>query len=113
MLRSIFSKGLEALILELLIAGRRAGIEASLWDDVCEFMTKNPFDRAAANWIETHPAACQRRYHEMAQVRQTLRDIGVPALMTMAAEAFFDRSRSSGLADSGEDAVSFLERRLR
>ncbi|MCP5118598.1 MAG: NAD(P)-dependent oxidoreductase, partial [bacterium] len=65
MLRSIFSKGFEAVILELLIAGKRAGIEEELWKDVCEFMDQNPFERVAANWTRTHTVAHERRYHEM------------------------------------------------
>jgi 3-hydroxyisobutyrate dehydrogenase-like beta-hydroxyacid dehydrogenase len=46
MLRSIFSKGLETLILELMISGKRAGIEKDLWRDITKFMVENPFDKA-------------------------------------------------------------------
>jgi len=120
MLRSIFSKGMEALILELLIAGRRAGIEADLWKDVTEFMTRNPFDRVASNWTRSHCVAYERRYHEMVQVRDTMREIGVDPVITMATEAFFDRSRALGLEkafsekpDSMDAVIEFMEHRLR
>lgn len=120
MLRSIFSKGLEAVILELLIAGRRAGIEKDLWKDVSEFMTQNPFDRVAANWGRSHAVAHQRRYHEMQQVTETMREIGLEPLMTAATEAFFGRSGKLGLKDafpekpeSMEAVVNHLEERLR
>jgi 3-hydroxyisobutyrate dehydrogenase-like beta-hydroxyacid dehydrogenase len=120
MLRSIFSKGLEALILELLIAGKRAGIEKDLWKDVADFMANNPFERVAANWTQSHAVAYDRRYHEMVQVRQTLREIGLDPMMTAATETFFDRSRAIGLdkafpkkPDSMDAVVAFMEKRLR
>ncbi len=120
MLRSIFSKGLEALLLEMLAAARRAGLEQELWRDVVGFMSRNPFERVATNWIVTHPAACERRYHELRQVNETLRDLGMTPLVSLAGEAFFERSRAMNLAamfsekpDSWEVVVERLEERLR
>ena len=119
MLRSIFSKGLEALILELLIAGKRAGIEDDVWLEVVELMTGNPFERVAGNWVRSHPAACDRRFHEMVQATATIREIGLSPLMTAATETFFDRSRALGLDEAFpakpacmEDVVAFMEDRL-
>lgn len=119
MLRSIFSKGLEALILEMLIAGKRAGIENDLWLEVVELMTKNPFERVAENWVQSHPVAYDRRYREMVQATATIRQIGLSPLMTAATETFFDRSRALGLDEAFpakpacmEDVVAFMEDRL-
>ena len=120
MLRSIFSKGLEALLLELLIAGERAGIAKDLWEDVAEFMARNPFDRVARNWLQSHAVAYDRRYHEMVQVAETMREIGVDPVMTAATEAFFKRSCTLGLdrefpakPASMEEVVAFMEHTLR
>jgi 3-hydroxyisobutyrate dehydrogenase-like beta-hydroxyacid dehydrogenase len=119
MLRGIFSKGLEALILELLIAGRRAGIEPDLWKDVSEFMARNPFERVAENWLQTHAVAFERRYQEMVQVRETIAEIGLAPVMTRATEAFFARSCQLGLSEafpsrpaSMDEVVAYMERRL-
>lgn len=119
MLRSIYSKGLEALLLELLIAGRRAGIQKELWDDVVELMARTPFDRTASNWIQTHATACDRRGHEMAQVLETLAELGVEPLMTSATEAFFRRSSGIGFQGTFPEAprdvdtvIAFMLRRL-
>ena len=119
MLRGIFSKGLEALILELLIAGEHAGIRGDLWKDVSEFMTRNPFDKVAANWTTSHAVAFERRYFEMMQVTATMRELGVDPLMTRATESFFERSRLLGLAgefdrrpESMDSVVEFMERKL-
>ncbi|MGE5551626.1 MAG: DUF1932 domain-containing protein [Bacteroidota bacterium] len=120
MLRSIFSKGLEALILELLVAGKRAGMEMDLWRDIVDLMTKNPFDRVASNWVQTHAVAYERRYHEMRQVVETMREIGVEPVMTAGTEAFFARALSMGLneafpvkPESVEAVVDYMEQRLR
>ena len=93
MLRSSFSKGLEALLLELLLAGRKAGLEKELWEDlVVDLTTKTPFERLASNWIQTHPGACSRRHHEMTEVAGMLRSLGADPIMAQATEAFFRRS---------------------
>jgi 3-hydroxyisobutyrate dehydrogenase-like beta-hydroxyacid dehydrogenase len=92
MIRSVFSKGVECLLLEMLVAGRRAGVADYLWRDIVDFMTKNPFEKVAENWIRTHPLACERRYHEMVQVVETLKEIDVEPLMTRGTRDFFERS---------------------
>jgi len=98
MLRSIFSKGLECLILELLIVGRKAGIKDDLWSDITDFMAKKPFDQIAANWVKTHTTAYERRYYEMLQVVETIREIGMDPVMSDATKAFFERSVTYDLA---------------
>ena len=98
MLRSIFSKGVECLLLEMLIAGMRAGVAEYLWKDIVDFMTKHPFQGIAENWIKTHPAASERRYHEMEQVLETLKELGVDPVMTLGTTEFFRKSTESGLA---------------
>jgi 3-hydroxyisobutyrate dehydrogenase len=119
MLRSIFSRGLEALLLELLIAGKRAGIEHDLWEEVTGLMSRHPFDQVASNWIQTHAMAHERRYHEMVQVAETMREIGVEPIVTAGTEAFFRRSLSLGLGnafaekpDSMEQVIDFMTERL-
>ena len=98
MLRSIFSKGVECLLLEMLVAGKRAGLAEYLWNDIVNFMTKHPFQGIAENWIKTHPGASERRYHEMEQVLETLKELGVDPVMTRGTTEFFRKSTESGLA---------------
>ncbi len=97
MIRSVFSKGVECLLLEMLIAGKRAGVAEYLWKDIVDFMTKNPFERVAQNWIKTHPLACERRYHEMVQVVETLKELRLEPLMTRGTLDFFQKSRALGV----------------
>jgi len=119
MLRSIFSKGLEALILELLIAGRRAGIQEDLWQEINGLFAKNTFDIIAGNWVKTHAVAHERRYHEMKQVAAVLREMDIEPLLTACTEAFFERSCKLGLKevfpekpDSIDEVVGFMEKQL-
>lgn len=98
MLRSVFSKGVECLLLEMLVAGTRAGVAEYLWKDIVDFMTKHPFQGIAENWIKTHPGASERRYHEMEQVLETLKELDVDPVMTRGTAEFFKRSVESGLA---------------
>lgn len=98
MLRSIFSKGVECLLLEMLVAGMRAGVAEYLWKDIVDFMTKHPFQGIAENWIKTHPGASIRRYHEMEQVLETLKELGIDPVMTRGTTEFFRKSAASGLA---------------
>lgn len=93
MVRSIFSKGVECLLLELLIAAKRVGIEQYIWNDIIDFIGKGSFEHAAKGWIGSHPLACERRYHEVLQVIETLEDMGIDPIMTKATSEFFNRSR--------------------
>ena len=119
MVRSVFSKGMEALLLEFLAAGRRAGIQADVWEEVVELFSGGAFERVAENWVRTHPGAVERRYHEMVQVSAVLREMGIDPVVTEGVERFFDRSRRIGWSeafpgkpDSLDDVVAHLEPRL-
>ncbi len=120
MLRSIFSKGLETLLLELLIAGKRAGIDADLWADITDFMGKKSFAAIGENWIQTHAVAYERRYHEMVQVIETMREIGIEPIMSDATTSFFKRSLALHLDSAFSEkpksfkaVVEHMEERLR
>ncbi|MBI3857304.1 MAG: NAD(P)-dependent oxidoreductase [Planctomycetes bacterium] len=106
MLRSSFSKGLEAVLLETLTAARKAGLEKELWRELVDLLTKTPFDRVASNWIQTHPCACGRRHHEMTEVVDVLRGLGADPLMAPATEAFFRRSAAREFPKSRPSSVS-------
>ena len=118
MLRSIFSKGIEAILLEFLIAGKKAGMEKDLWKDIISFLSEKSFDKIAANWMQTHAIAYERRYHEITQVVETMKKLGIEPIMTSGTEAFFRRSLSLGLKenflkkpDSFEEVIDFMEKK--
>lgn len=100
MIRSVFSKGFEVILIEMLVAGHEAGIAQDLWADATSFMDKKPFAAIANNWITSHVVAHERRYHEMRQVLETLKELGVDPLLTASTMAFFKRSGDLNLDDS-------------
>lgn len=100
MLRSVFSKGLEALLVECLLAGRHAGIEEALWQEIVSTIDAASFDDVGGNWVRTHATAHARRYHEMLQVADVLRELDVDAPMTSATVALFERSTRLALKDA-------------
>jgi 3-hydroxyisobutyrate dehydrogenase-like beta-hydroxyacid dehydrogenase len=119
MLRSVFSKGVEALLIECLVAARRAGLQDALWNALTETMGGSSFEAQADNWVRTHAGAYERRYHEMIQVEETVRELGLEPVMTGATTALFARSCNLGLGDAFPDGaeqrdavIAYLERQL-
>jgi 3-hydroxyisobutyrate dehydrogenase-like beta-hydroxyacid dehydrogenase len=114
MLRSIFSKGVEVLLLEMMMTAHKAGIEAELWQEIVAFIDSKSFKVIGESWMHTHAASAQRRYHEMQQVIDTMRDIGITPVMTAATHQFFKRSIEINLNSplneikSSTDVVSLL-----
>ena len=99
MLRSVFSKGVEGLLVECLLAGRRAGVEADLWREIVGTIDAASFEEVGGNWVRTHATAHPRRWHEMVQVAELLQALGVDAPITRGTVALFERSTRAGLKD--------------
>ena len=114
MLRSVFSKGMEALLIEFLVAGERAGIREDLWAEVTALFANQPFDKVAANWVRTHAGAHARRYQEVKQVARVLQELGIEPTITAATQSFFQRSGQLGLApaQTADDVIRFFNERL-
>jgi 3-hydroxyisobutyrate dehydrogenase-like beta-hydroxyacid dehydrogenase len=114
MLRSVFSKGMEALLIEFLVAGERAGMRDDLWSEVSGLFANQSFDKVALNWVRTHGGAHARRYHEVRQVAEVLRGLGIEPTITSATERFFERSGELGLtaAEKADDVIRTFNERL-
>jgi 3-hydroxyisobutyrate dehydrogenase-like beta-hydroxyacid dehydrogenase len=119
MLRSVFSKGLEALLIEFLVAGERAGMREDLWHEVVALLGKERFEKVAANWVCSHAVAHERRFHEVVQVAQVLREMGLEPVMTGATETLFRRSVTLGTRaafparpDTMDPVIRFFDDRL-
>ncbi len=84
MLRSVFAKGVETLLLEMLQGATRYGVEDYVMKDICEHMDSNSFLLIASNWLTTHAIHAERRFREMEQVVKTLREVGINPVMATA-----------------------------
>jgi 3-hydroxyisobutyrate dehydrogenase-like beta-hydroxyacid dehydrogenase len=120
LLRSVFSKGMEALLLESLLAARRAGVEDDIWREIITTLDERPFAEVGGNWMRTHGSAHARRYHEMVQVEELLRELDLEPLLTAATTRFFERSTHLALSrslqkrpDKPEEVVAALDELLR
>jgi 3-hydroxyisobutyrate dehydrogenase-like beta-hydroxyacid dehydrogenase len=84
MVRSVMIKGIEALTLECFLAASRAGVI----DEVATSMKNNypglDWTKAVPYNLERMAAHGERRAAEMEEVADTLRELGVEPLMTMA-----------------------------
>ncbi len=100
MLRSVFSKGFEAVLVECLLAAHRAGVGEDLWREIVATLDAASFEEVGATWVRTHATANARRYHEMVQVAQALQAMGLEAPMTAAAVRLFERSARLRLAEA-------------
>ncbi len=97
MLRSIFSKGVEALLLETMVTAKIAGIETSLWKEITAFMDSKSFAVIGETWIKSHAHAYERRYHEMQQVIETMQQIGTTPILSLATLQYFKQSVDADL----------------
>jgi 3-hydroxyisobutyrate dehydrogenase len=94
LLRTILTKGLEALAVECLVAAEKQGIRAEL----CEAMSD--VDAAGfANFLDmlvrTHVQHSARRLHEVQRAEAQLSSLGLPASMVLASQQVFERTTRS------------------
>ena len=120
MLRSIFSKGAEVLLLEMLVAAKRADIDKDLWEDITKFMSSKPFDKIGDNWMRSHAVAHERRYYEMLQVVETMKELNVEPVMSERTAAYFKQSVDMDMSksfpekpESFHEVTKFIDENLR
>jgi 3-hydroxyisobutyrate dehydrogenase-like beta-hydroxyacid dehydrogenase len=82
MLRSIFIKGIEALMLESLVAARHAGIEERILDSVQKTLPGIDWRKLATYNLERTVAHGKRRAAEMLESAATVSELGFDPLVT-------------------------------
>jgi 3-hydroxyisobutyrate dehydrogenase-like beta-hydroxyacid dehydrogenase len=82
MLRSIFIKGIEAIMLESLVAARHAGIEERILDSVQKTLPGIDWRSLAAYNLERTVAHGKRRAAEMHESAATVAELGLDPLVT-------------------------------
>ena len=85
MFRSIIIKGLEALFLDSLMGARHYGVEARIFASVAESFPGLDWDGIASYLVGRTALHGERRAHEMAEVADTLRGLGIEPMMADAA----------------------------
>jgi 3-hydroxyisobutyrate dehydrogenase-like beta-hydroxyacid dehydrogenase len=87
MLRSIFMKGVVALLLETVLAGHRYGLEDDLLDSIADTFANGSFKDIANGLMTRGVIHAERRAHEMEEVIATLRAAKVDDTMSQATHA--------------------------
>jgi 3-hydroxyisobutyrate dehydrogenase-like beta-hydroxyacid dehydrogenase len=87
MLRSIFIKGLAALLLEALTASRKAGVEREIMESIRETVEEQPFERLANLLLTRNAVSAERRVAEMDDVVSTIGEMGLDSSVSRATRA--------------------------
>jgi 3-hydroxyisobutyrate dehydrogenase-like beta-hydroxyacid dehydrogenase len=119
MIRSVFSKGMETLLIETLVSARRAGLLDEIWAEIRGTLAPDRMERMLQTWIRSHAISSGRRYCEMQEVARYLEELRVPPLITRAAAETFRRSTQLGIAKAFEseprkftDVIDFIADRV-
>jgi 3-hydroxyisobutyrate dehydrogenase-like beta-hydroxyacid dehydrogenase len=111
MLRSVFAKGVEALLLEMLVGAERCDLLEPLMDAIVKHMDGSSFQEIANTWITTNVIHADRRAEEMDHVIETLNELHVRPIMAEAVRDRLRKSSQSGLKDffQGEKPDDYRE----
>jgi 3-hydroxyisobutyrate dehydrogenase-like beta-hydroxyacid dehydrogenase len=116
MLRSIFSKGMEAVLVETLVAARRVGLLDETWEEIQTTLCTGKVEDTLQTWVRSHPRSAQRRCHEMQEVSEFLEEIGIQPVLPRASAQVFTRSLELGVSyaflrepESFRDVIEYLE----
>jgi 3-hydroxyisobutyrate dehydrogenase-like beta-hydroxyacid dehydrogenase len=120
MLRSIFIKGIEALMLESLVAARHAGIEERILDSVQKTLPGIDWRKLAAYNLERTVAHGKRRAAEMFESAATVAELGLDPFVTegiarrieWAHEQLRDAKWPKGGPQTYDEVLAVLEAKL-
>ncbi|GGE40583.1 hypothetical protein GCM10007276_17430 [Agaricicola taiwanensis] len=94
LLRSVFTKGLEALAIETFLAAERQNVTDALYD-VLGDIDRNPLRNTLEVLIRTHVIHAARRLNEVEEAERQLRKAGLPADVLPGVRARFERTSAS------------------
>jgi 3-hydroxyisobutyrate dehydrogenase-like beta-hydroxyacid dehydrogenase len=103
MLRSVVTKGIEALVIEAMTAASVAGVRAEALRGICEPMDATRFSTFVDMCIRTDVLHAERRAVEMDGVAEGIRELGLDPVMT---EATCARLRASAALGQREAFVA-------
>jgi 3-hydroxyisobutyrate dehydrogenase-like beta-hydroxyacid dehydrogenase len=121
MLRSIFIKGIEAIMLESLVAARHAGIEERILDSVQKTLPGINWRELSAYNLERTATHGKRRTAEMFESAATVRELGLEPFVTegiarrieWSYTKLKDTKWAKGRPETYEEVLDALEAALR
>ena len=92
LLRSIFMKGLEALVLETMVTAKNYRVSDEVMESVSKTINNNDFATFANALITTHVIHRNRRYKEVLDSCNLIKDAELPPYITDGVISFFSNS---------------------
>ncbi|MFG6621524.1 DUF1932 domain-containing protein [Sulfitobacter sp. 1A05707] len=113
LLRSMFMKGLEALVVETNLTALKLGQTNGLDLALSDLKEVNILDQMA-EMLRTHPRHAQRRKHEIIAAVDLAQSAGVTPVMAQATLSLFERTANSGTGPdrSPQAALEWLSEQL-
>ena len=105
MFRSIIIKGMEALFQECVLGAERYGVAKKVLDSVGDGYPGIDWDKLAHHLIGRTAIHGERRAHEMEEVSDTLRAIGIEPMMSDAAAKRIHWAAGKGLKETFADGA--------
>lgn len=114
LLRSVFTKGMEALAVECLVAAEHFGVRKQLYDVLAD-IDQTPLSCFLDMLVSTHVVHAERRLAEIEQAELQLRQAGLPTPLIPSVKALFAQTRAAtkpnhaNALPSPEDALATLK----
>lgn len=110
-IRSIFTKSLEATLVESLVCARYYGVEEDIFKSIIEFLTGEPTDKTLAMMVRTNMIHSKRRGDEICEIAVMEDEAGLENTMALAATKKLYWLASLGLKEKfgGMKANSLIE----
>ncbi len=83
-LRSIFTKGLESILIESIASARYYGIAEEIFQSIVSFLSDEPTAQTLALMIETDVVHAKRRGDEISEINEMLKNAGLDHTMSEA-----------------------------
>jgi 3-hydroxyisobutyrate dehydrogenase len=113
LLRSVFTKGLEALAVETLVAAEAQNLRQDFFDIIRD-IDETPMKQLLEVLVRTHVIHARRRHHEVKDALSQIDSLGIQALVTEGVGELFHRTASmqpasaSGETPPIEEALDWL-----
>ena len=97
LVRSVFMKGIEGLIVETLLFARKCGIEDYILDSISGSMDKDSFKDLALRMAGADLIHSERRSFEVGESMELMKEVGVEPLMAAGTKERLARTAALGL----------------
>jgi len=96
LVRSVFMKGLEALMVETFLFARRCGVEDTILSSISGTINNVPFEKTIARMVSADTIHAERRSFEVAESITLMKEVGIVPVVASAVRERLERSAKLG-----------------